>query len=136
MPVVLDASALIAFAVPDERSEIVDGVIHSGITGETRLITSEHAKLEVAEALNRGVRRGRLSEDARRQSLDLIGRLPVHYYSLEGTPSDYADLASKEELSAYDAAYVFLAIRCNAILVTTDTRLLAACQRLGVDWRP
>jgi predicted nucleic acid-binding protein len=46
--------------------------------------------------------------------------------------NEQAELAAREKLTTYDAAYLELALRCGLQLATLDADLAAAAERHGV----
>jgi predicted nucleic acid-binding protein len=80
--------------------------------------------VEVAQTLRRFVRRGELAPDRARQALDDLASLPLERYSHEILMSRVWML--RENLTAYDAAYVALAEVLEATLLTRDGRIARA----------
>jgi predicted nucleic acid-binding protein len=80
--------------------------------------------VEVAQILRRFVRRGELMSDRARQALDDLASLPLERYSHEILMSRVWML--RENLTAYDAAYVALAEVLDATLLTRDGRISRA----------
>ena len=77
--------------------------------------------VEVAQILRRFVRRGELAPDRARQALDDLASLPLERYSHEILMPRVWML--RENLTAYDAAYVALAEVLEATLLTRDGRI-------------
>lgn len=103
----------------------------AGATVESRLFRPDetiHAPalidLEVAQVLRRYVARGDMPEARARVSLDLLAVFPMERYSHE--PLVRRIWTLRENLTAYDAAYVALAEGLRAPLLTCDARLAAA----------
>ena len=80
--------------------------------------------LEVAQVLRRYVSRGELSELRAGVALDTMTMFPVVRYTHEAMLPRIWEL--REDLTAYDAAYVALAEALRAPLVTGDERLARA----------
>ena len=80
--------------------------------------------LEVAQVLRRYVARGDLAEPRARASLDLLVAFPMERYSHEPLVRRIWKL--RDNLTAYDAAYVALAEALRAPLLTCDSKLAAA----------
>ena len=126
--IVIDCSYTMALVMPDEQQPA-----SLTRTLESRLVAPGLWPLEVANALRNVVRRGRLrSADVS----DVCARLDVYAVEVLGG----ADVpvvqrfASTErlDLSAYDAAYIDLAVQGRYALATLDSRMAAAAQRAGV----
>jgi predicted nucleic acid-binding protein len=80
--------------------------------------------LEVAQVLRRYVTRREMSAERGETSLTLLGQLPIRRYPHE--PFLARVWALRENLTAYDGAYVSLAEALRATLLTCDARLAAA----------
>jgi predicted nucleic acid-binding protein len=129
---VLDASVALAWAFPDEGSEYADAVLVS-LKGETILVPSLWAA-EVTNVLAIGERRKRLREAEIRRFLALLEGLPI--LQDVQSPGDVVKailpLAREYELSAYDAAYLELAVRKGAPVSTLDAGLRRAAREAGI----
>lgn len=76
-------------------------------------------------------RRGRIDSEKTARSLSLLADLPIHHD--QSPDSDMLiQLARKHRLTAYDAAYLELAVREAAPLMTLDDALARAAQAEGV----
>jgi predicted nucleic acid-binding protein len=90
--------------------------------------------LEVANVLLVAERRRRIARADAVRFLDLLGALPI----VVEPPVEVGDLglflalAHERRLSAYDAAYLHLAMREHAPLATRDRGLRAAARAAGV----
>lgn len=131
-PIVVDASIALAWCFPDETSAYAETVL-VGLGGETMLVPAIW-ELEVANAIMVGLRRKRLEMPGVEQFLSLIEQLapmqdarPVVEHMRDVLP-----LAAEHGLTAYDAAYLELALRRHALLATLDDKLLAAARAAGV----
>jgi len=80
--------------------------------------------LEVAQALRRYVREGSLSPERGRLGLTYLRELDIARYPHDVLLSRIWEL--RENLTAYDAAYVALAEALGAILLTCDGRIAGA----------
>jgi predicted nucleic acid-binding protein len=132
-PVVVDASTALAWCFPDETSDYADGVLVA-LEGKTLLVPSIWS-LEIANAILTGERRKRLNQPQIKQFTLLLENLaivqdtrPVFSYITEVLP-----LARTHGLSAYDAAYLELAIRRGASLATLDGKLRKAAKQAGLN---
>jgi predicted nucleic acid-binding protein len=130
---VLDASMAIAWLFDDERGEVAHGVLRR-IVAEGAIVPSLW-RLEVANVLRHGVRRGRRDESHAVRSLERLGRLSI---VVDEETDDHAwgetrALSLEQGLTLYDAAYLELAIRTARPLASCDRDLLAAAGRRGVD---
>lgn len=82
--------------------------------------------LEVAQALRRYVREGSLSPERGRLGLTYLRDLDIARYPHDDLLSRMWEL--RENLTAYDAAYVALAEALDAILLTCDGRIAGAAR--------
>ncbi|MGA8428382.1 MAG: type II toxin-antitoxin system VapC family toxin [Candidatus Sulfotelmatobacter sp.] len=123
--IVLDASAAIDWLLQTDVGHEIENRIFS----HRESIHAPHLlDLEVAQVLRRLVREATVSgpraDQALQDLLDLrLTRYPhfiflTHIWRL------------RRNLSAYDAAYVMLAERLGATLITRDARLASACVRI------
>lgn len=100
------------------------------LASERALHVPEHFHVEAISGL-RGLRqRGGLSEPAAGRALDGLSRLRAIRYSVLPLAGDI--WALRDELSAYDAAYLALALRLEADLISADRGLAVAARRRGL----
>jgi predicted nucleic acid-binding protein len=88
---------------------------------------------EICNALRSAIRRGHLTSDQAKVFLAELHALRLEVAAL--APSDFQrllSLAVSAGLTAYDAAYLDLAMRTRHSLVTADAALRSAAQRYGV----
>ena len=132
MSIVLDSSATLAWIYADEITEPIRHVFN--------LITEHGAwvpglwKLEVANILETGVRRGRHAAAFRDSTLADLALLPI---SIDAETDRQAwgatlQLSARHRLTLYDAAYLELALRRGLPLASLDAELRAAAQAEGV----
>jgi len=90
--------------------------------------------LEVANVLMLALRHGRITPAKRTQFLETIESLPIHVDVLDSPRAFGAVLpiAEAHKLTAYDAAYLEVAMRLGVPLATLDTDLRAAAKKAGV----
>lgn len=132
MSLVLDSSVTLAWVYSDETTEAIRQVFD--------LLTEEEAwvpglwRLEVANILEMGVRRGRHDATFRDATLSDLAMLPVR---LDPETDQQAwgstlKVAVRHRLTLYDAAYLELALRRGLPLATLDGELRSAAQAEGV----
>lgn len=132
---VLDCSATMAGFLPDERGAGTNGFLLD--LSRDGAIAPAHWPLEVAHVLLTAERRKRISAAQRTAILRDLALLPV---AVDPETPDHAwtrtfTLAQSHGLSAYDAAYLELAIRKGLPLATRDRALAAAAARSGTPLR-
>jgi predicted nucleic acid-binding protein len=129
---VLDASVAASWFFEDEGGEYAATVLES--LREWHAIVPSLWPLEVANVLLTAERRRRCSEAEAIRFLELLESLPI--VTDEDTPGHALhgsyQLAREYGLSAYDAAYLELAMRLGAPLATLDRQLAEAATMAGV----
>lgn len=132
---VLDASVVGAWAFSDERSENADRLLTQ--VGQHGAVVPSHWPIETANLLLSAVRRDRRSVPERDAFLKYLFDLPIRV--VEVAPCDLTEVlavAEKHRLTAYDAAYLWLATRERLPLATKDDALIRAAGDTGTDLRP
>lgn len=127
--IVLDCSYTLAMVMPDEaRPQDLPAVM------DARLFAPGIWPVELANALRNGVRRGRLAQT---EVQAVCAR--VEAFEVETAPTPDLGVrqrylaAHAHDLSAYDAAYLELALQRRCALATLDAQLAAAARRAGVS---
>jgi predicted nucleic acid-binding protein len=132
MSFVIDASVVFAWQFPDEESALSEQI------AERMLIEGAfvpiHWKVEIANGFAMAVRRGRMSVDYRSGALARLGDIPIKIdgESANRLWTDTQTLCDKHTLTAYDAAYLELALRLNIPIATLDKALIKAANAEGV----
>jgi predicted nucleic acid-binding protein len=130
---VLDASVVLTWCFPDENAALAEHVAHRFKRGDTALAPSFWPH-EVLNALLAGEKRKRISKEMMQSFLDDLTMLPVTLeQSQAGIVFDRIhSLSRKHGLTAYDAAYLDLAIENGLALATLDEALVSACKNASV----
>jgi predicted nucleic acid-binding protein len=130
---VADASVAMAWVVESQSSQATDNLLADAGTGASVYVPVLWA-FEVANALLILKRRGRIDQQEYDQArLDLRGLRPLlDEQGPQLALSSTCELAERYELSAYDAAYLELAIRRTVPLATRDAALNKAARSAGV----
>lgn len=133
---VLDCSATMAWCFEDEASSEADAALDALVDGQA--IVPGIWSLEVANVLTVAERRGRVTAAEVSRFVDLLLGLPIVTDAETSSRAlgDILMLARTYELSAYDAAYLELAMRLGVGLVTKDRSLANAAARAGVPSGP
>ncbi|HEX8814333.1 MAG TPA: type II toxin-antitoxin system VapC family toxin [Terriglobales bacterium] len=131
---VLDASVALAWCFPDEESQPAERVADLFRHGHTAIAPAFWPH-EVLNALLAAEKRKRISTQLVQSFLGDLGALPV---ALEQVAtglvfSRILTLSREHELTAYDAAYLDLAIGSGLPLATLDKDLLKACREVGAE---
>jgi len=129
---VVDASAMLCWCFEDETPRGAPALLKKLI--ENDVSAPAHWPLEVCNTLWQGERRRRISAEEADRFTALVDALDVEIDRDTGTLAwtVLRALARAEGLTVYDAAYLELADRLGATLVSKDTDLLAAARRAGV----
>jgi len=134
MKYVVDSSFFCALFLPDECSSVVDAFFKSIDEKDTMLVPSLWW-YEIANVLTMAVRRERLTHAQMNEIIGLLETIDMttkEVSSLMQVTTLY-EIAQLYALTAYDAAYLALAIAESACLATLDESLLHAGKKAGVD---
>ncbi len=102
--------------------------VDARIGGETPLVPA-HFDAEVLSALRRMVLRRALDVRRAQAGLGLVARLRLERVAIAPLLSEAFEL--RDRCSAFDALYLALARRRNAVLLTSDERLLRAAKGIA-----
>jgi predicted nucleic acid-binding protein len=127
---VVDASAFASWVFPDEGGDRVSQALIRVMAQEESATSAAIFPLEAMHAAGRALARGRFTPAAHQHVLRLLSRLPVSLAPTRVSPLEFWSWSQDLGLSAYDAAYLKLAVDLKAPLVTMDAALQRACLRL------
>ncbi|MCA3586055.1 MAG: type II toxin-antitoxin system VapC family toxin [Methylocystis sp.] len=133
MAMIIDASVAGAWVMPDERSAIATE-IGRRVLAEGACVPDLFAH-ELRNLLVMGVQRRRLPEDLFWDQLARIEQMPIRVVP-SGPSKRIAQLAFKHRLTAYDAAYLDLALDQALPLASLDKDLRRAALAEGVALLP
>lgn len=133
MSFVLDNSVALSWCFEDEQTPALMALLDR--VADEGGIAPVLWPLEAVNGLIAAERRGRLDAGKRQELSDFLRRLPVTLDTGSGERAwaDTAVLAVRHRLSAYDAAYLELALRRKLPLATLDRDLRRAATVLGVE---
>lgn len=127
---VIDAWVVAACCFEDEAGSVAD--LEDLVAGAEALVPSCF-RLEFANAIRSGVRRGRMPASIGREMI--IGVVGMDW-NVDPTDADSIavihDLSVNHALTMYDASYLELAIRRGCALATLDAALIRAARAEGV----
>lgn len=126
---VIDASVTMPWFFPDEATPFTEGLLDS--LGAQELWAPTLWVLECTNVLQSAQRRRRINANRRAEIAGELSDLPVRLDPQTPGFVSLDRLASTHGLSAYDAAYLELALRRSLVLVSLDDRLTAAAKALG-----
>lgn len=127
---VVDASAFASWAFPHERGDRVSHALVRVMTEEESASSAAIFPLEALHAAGRALARGRFTPSVHQHVLRLLSRLPVALAPLRLSPLEFWSWSQSLQLTAYEAAYLKLAVDLKAPLVTMDRNLQRACLQL------
>jgi predicted nucleic acid-binding protein len=131
---VVDANVTVATVLPSDANDYSDRLLRRFESGETgRVPALWH--LEVLNALLSRERRKTITREQRDEALDIIRNYPVETDGLsadEATINTVTRLATRHQLTAYDASYLELALRGSLPIVTLDQAIIQAAKAEGV----
>ena len=133
MPLVVDASVALAWALPDESSPYADAVL--AVVEREGLRVPELWAREVANGLAVAYLRKRITSTDEKAFLAALSHLRIEVEETSAALTVIRDgtaAALHYGLTAYDAAYVDLAARERLTLATLDTAMRKAAEQSGV----
>lgn len=129
---ILDGSVCLAWYFQDEADDYADAVRDCLVSA--RALVPSIWPLEIANTLWVGERRGRSTAAQATAWLSTLRALPITID--EQAPrrafDDILSIARSQGVSAYDSAYLELAMRRQAPLATLDARLRTAARAIGI----
>jgi predicted nucleic acid-binding protein len=131
--IVVDASVALAWCFPDEASNYADSVLLA--LEEQAIVIPAIWAVEITNAMLVGERRKRIRQPEVQRFVELLKGLNIVE---DAQPAAYAvsnlfHLARDYRLSAYDAAYLDVAIRREIPLATLDSNLRKAALVAGIE---
>lgn len=125
---VVDASVIGPMILPDEADLMPAGL--EPVMVEGRALVPQHWRLEVLNLARMALRRKRIDHRQMEKALASLSQYRIHVD--EGTNvhawGACMRLAERHDLTAYDAAYIELAKRVDAPLLTLDKALAKAAR--------
>ena len=130
---VLDASVVLTWCFPDENAAMAQRVAGMFKQGGTAIAPSFWPH-EILNALLVGEKRKRISKELVRSFLDDLAALPVvlERFPVEVVFDRIQRLSREHGLTAYDAAYLDLALDSGLPLATLDEDLARASRKTRV----
>ena len=127
---VVDASVSAAWFLPDEATKQTEAMLRATATHEVWVPALW--VLEVGNLLLGAQRRKRITAEKRRELAAAASALRIKVDREPVAVSTLDDIAARHCLTAYDAAYLELALRRGLPLATLDAALIAAMGKAGV----
>lgn len=129
MAFVVDASIAGAWLLPDEENVLAEQAMAR--MADENAVAPDLLRHEIRSILLSAEKRGRISDDFVHSALARFRGLPLQLGG-PGDDTEVVRLSRKYRLSAYDAAYLALALLEHLPLATLDRRLADAARAEGV----
>ena len=129
---VIDNSGVMSWAFQDEANPFADAVLEK--LSETSAIVPSVWPLEVVNVLLVAERRKRLKQADSVRFITLLSQLPI-FVEREWPDNRMEELLAvgrANDLSSYDASYLYLAMRKGIPLATSDQKLIAAAKQVAI----
>jgi predicted nucleic acid-binding protein len=133
---VVDNSVALAWCFEDEQTVRIMALLDR--VSETGAAAPQLWPIEALNGLLTAERRGRIDGGVRRRLAGFLRDLPIRIdddMAIQAWGAT-AQLAEKHQLTAYDAAYLELAMRLSLPLATRDKPLIRAAEAVGVELLP
>ena len=128
-PIVIDNSVVLAWCMADEEHQVAEQAMRLAV--EHGAVVPSIWRYELWNALIVNERRGRLTAEDARQVLRDLAELHIERDGDHDEPRLLA-LARQWNLSAYDAAYLEVAVRRQLAIASLDNRLVDAATGANV----
>jgi len=132
--IVIDASAAASWVIEDEQSAAGQKLLEGVKSDQFQPITVALFWDEFRNILVTNERRGRLVAGTPLLRLQEIRKIGIQTHTMDDDAL-ILNLATRHDLSAYDAAYLALALTQSAVLATNDRKLAHAAMRSGLAVR-
>ena len=127
---VVDSSIAAAWCFPDERTSYANGVMHE-LSSPTGAVVPRLFAYEIRNSVLMGLRRKRITKIEAETFLNSIQDLPIQLEDPESYGTLF-QLADRQNLTVYDAAYLDMAIRKSLPLAILHGALIQGATRSGV----
>lgn len=128
MAFIVDASVAGAWLLPDEDHPFAIEIMNQ--LADEDAVAPELLQHEIRNILLSAEKRGRIAEDMVYTALTRFRALPLRLVT-RSEDSEVIRVARRHQLSAYDAAYLALALTENLPLATLDRKLAVAGRAEG-----
>lgn len=132
MPFVLDNSVVSGWILDSQATPYTEAVARR--LERDRALVPPIWELEFTTVLRTACIRGRLQAQVAQAMVEQVMSLPIDVDREPVRPAEVLALALRFGLSAYDAAYLELALRHQVPIATTDQALADAATASGAGW--
>lgn len=132
MPFVLDNPVVSGWTVESRATPYTEAIARR--LERDRALVPPIRELEFTNVLRTACTRGRLQAHVARAMVEQVMSLPIDVDREPVRPAEVLALALRFGLSAYDAAYLELALRRQVPIATSDEALADAATASGAGW--
>ena len=125
-PLVVDASVVVKWFVPEEHSEAARSLLQ---LSDHAFFAPDHLFAELGNTVWKKVRRGELDAALAPALVADMARVAIDPVSTQVLMADAYAIAARVGLTFYDGLYVALAKRLGAPLVTADRKMVDVLRR-------
>ena len=133
MQFILDASLTMTWCFEDEKDDYADKVLHLFQDENVKAIVPSLWCLEIVNILRSAERRKRISYSDQTRFISFLKNLPIIVSDGYPDMNHLLSITQKFDLTAYDAAYLHLALNLNLPIATLDKQLSKAAQDAEVN---
>lgn len=135
MKVIIDCSFAMSSILPDENQIKIEQLFHDIEQNKYKVFVPAIFYLECSNVLISAFVRKRIAKIDFDEYINLLNLLPINIDKFSTTSESLYTIASlslKYNLTSYDASYLELAIRMDAMIATLDKNLILACNLANV----
>jgi len=130
---VIDASALIRLFIPDGPLPGGFEAFMKGVeSGDNYVIAPELLLAEATNVIRRKCKSKEISEKEEAAILNLIVSMPVRFFNHKPLIKGASELSNKCGVTVYDAIYIELALKHNAVIFSVDDLMIKTAKKLGL----
>lgn len=133
---VLDASVIVALFVEESETPNAERALQALADEQAELHAPDLIVYEIANALWKRTARGDISPELATQRMNDFDGLEIELYRPQSIARAALGLAISQKLTAYDAAYLAVALALGAPLLTLDGGLRDRCAAAGITAPP
>lgn len=136
MSFIVDNSVALAWCFEDEQTDGILALLDR--VAEAGAVAPQLWPIEALNGLLTAERRGRIDREVRQRLAGFLQDLPIRIDDETASRvwTTTAHLAAQHSLTAYDAAYLELALRLGLPLATNDEALITAAKMVGAALLP
>lgn len=121
---VVDASIILAWLLPDEREAMVNRIFAAYRQKKSRIYAPKLLIYELMNGLKSAILRKRIDWPKAKRAIEVFKQMKFELIDQSGEEVNILKLANKLNLSVYDAAYLALAKKLKAKLLSLDKKLV------------